>query len=340
MNTHLPAWTERYDGGSMAEEARIFDELARRMHTVQERNQVAAGTACPMRTLHAKIIAGLTNARIEVDPTLPVSLRVGHFQPGNRLPALVRLSNASGVPQPDAKSDMRGIAIRISTAAGQPHDLLMTNFPASHARNARQFVDFAVIASGDRSTMKERLVEHFGAEETQRMLTNIQAGMRPCMSVATEQFWSRGAYLWGDQAVRFELRPTAAQGSTFMSPDQSPSTETGDQLFEELGRRLNEGDVRYRLAIRAFVNEEVTPIEDASVPWNDEASSAVEIATLVLPGQDLFGDEGRASRARIDTVAFNPWNAPADFRPLGNLNRARGAVYGSSARHWQNQVQD
>ena len=43
--------------------------------------------------------------------------------------------------------------------------------------------------------------------------------------------------------------------------------------------------------------------------------------------------EAQARAAAIDALAFNPWNTTDDFRPLGNLNRARKAAYDASAAH-------
>jgi hypothetical protein len=34
-----------------------------------------------------------------------------------------------------------------------------------------------------------------------------------------------------------------------------------------------------------------------------------------------------------DELAFNPWNTTDEFRPLGNLNRARKVAYDASAAH-------
>src|SRR5262249_53868228 len=41
----------------------------------------------------------------------------------------------------------------------------------------------------------------------------------------------------------------------------------------------------------------------------------------------------RAEARAIEEMAFNPWNTTDEFRPLGNLNRARKAVYDASAAH-------
>ncbi|MDE1146698.1 MAG: hypothetical protein PW843_08750 [Azospirillaceae bacterium] len=178
--------------------------------------------------------------------------------------------------------------------------------------------------------MGARLVAAFGEAETQRMMANIRQGFRPCPSLALERFWSRGAVLWSGQPVRFDLRPV---------PDAPPATgapaDGPDALRLELAARLAAGDVRYRLALQRYVDEENTPIEDGTVEWREEVSPPVAVATLTIPQRDLLDEAARAQAAAVDALAFNPWNAPAEFRPLGNLNRARGVVYGMSARRWQ-----
>lgn len=92
--------------------------------------------------------------------------------------------------------------------------------------------------------------------------------------------------------------------------------------------------MRFCLHIQKYVSERQTPIEDGAVEWKESDSPWLGVATLTIPAQDILGPQGRATRDRIDTLAFNPWHAPADFRPLGNLNRARRSVYEASAREW------
>ncbi len=323
-------WTEIYEGGSPEAEEAIFLSLAQGMQQVQEANRRRMGTPRASRTLHSKMVAGVTNAFITVDRALPPDFVVAHFQPGASLDAAVRFSNASGVPQPDGAPDMRGAAIRIGLADGGIHDLLMTSFPVSHARDARQFVTFAMIAAGDRETLFPRLIEAFGPEEAQRMGTNIRQGVRLCASFALESFWSRGAILWGGHPVRFQLRPACAPNI----PHSEDVATDADALTGELAARLAQTPVRYRLALQRFVDETLTPIEDGSIEWTEQASPPIEIATLVIPMQDLHGPEGKARAGQVEQMAFNPFNAPAEFRPLGNLNRARRLVYARSAAGW------
>ncbi|CAO3436530.1 hypothetical protein [Azospirillum endophyticum] len=322
------AWQEIYDGGSPEAEREIFLALAEDMRAVQEANRLKAGAGHPSRTLHAKMVAGVTNAVLMVGEELPDDLAVGHFRPGAKIEASLRLSNASGVPQQDSAPDMRGAALRLRIAERGIHDLLMTSFPVSHARNARQFVEFAVLAAGDRENLIARLVEKFGPEEAQRMGANIRQGVRLCSSMAMVSFWSRGAILWGTQPVRFQLRP-------LLAAESSTEAQSGpDSLRDEFADRLAAGAVRYRFAVQRYVDEISTPIEDGAVEWTEEASPPIPIATLDIPQQDLLGAEGREQSELVDEMKFNPWNAPPEFRPLGNINRARGVVYARSAEGW------
>ena len=297
---------------------------------MQELNRERAAASQAFRTFHAKMVIGITNAQLVVDSGLPERFNADYFTAGARLPTTIRLSNASGVPQSDSTADMRGMALRLSTPSGSFHDLLMTNFPVSHARNARQFVNFARIASGDRATMAQRMTDQFGKEETARILSNLKEAARPCASLLQERFWSRGAILWGRAGpVRFNIRPSSADNSIVEVPASTP-----DSLTKDFVEHVRKADVSYRLALQEFVTETITPIEDGAIEWKEEDAPSIDIATLVIPKQDIHTDGQRALGA-VDGVAFNPWNAPSAFRPLGNLMRARKVVYAASAEKWQ-----
>lgn len=327
----MQAWREVYDGGSPEAEKQVFLDLAAKMLEIQQNNMVKSGKTRYDRTLHSKMVVGVTNASLIVDDIIPEAFRVLHFQPGATIPAAVRFSNASAIPQPDSAPDMRGIALKMTLNETAIHDFLLTSFPVSHARNARQFVDFASLAQGPRETFKERLLSSFGEAETKRMLDNIQQGARPCTSLAMQRFWSRGAILWGEEAVRFDLRPAWSHSAV------AAADEVSDDLHKELSNRLVVAPVSFRLAVQRFVDEEKTPIEDAGVQWREEISAPIEIATLHIPCQNIYDEAGVRAAQEVDAMAFNPWNAPPLFRPLGNLNRVRGVVYGMSAQRWQHQ---
>src|SRR5215203_87271 len=180
----MAAWAEEFPGGSPEAERLQFQQLAREIMGVQLKNQKAASTHGVLhgvdRAFHAKSTLAVEDAELRF-LDLPPDLRVEFAQPNAAYPTVVRFSNAAGTVQPDFKRDLRGVALRITTSPEQQHDLLMTNYPVSHARDARQFVKFARAMAGGRLSRllgMAKLVVLFGPSETVRMLTNVLLGSR------------------------------------------------------------------------------------------------------------------------------------------------------------------
>ncbi|SEE97320.1 catalase [Streptomyces sp. Ag109_O5-10] len=326
-----PGWREIYHGGSPEAEERHFRDLADVIVGVQRANRRRSGSPVSHRTFHAKIVVGVDNAELAFRDDLPAALCAGDFTPGARFPVTVRLSNASGAVRADSSPDLRGAALKIRLPGGGEHDLLMTSYPVSHARDATQFVEIARIGAGPRPLVLPRMLLRFGPSETARILGNLRRANRPSAGLAQESYWSRGAVLWGDAGpVRFRLSPLGGP-----APALAPAADPADELRTRFAAGLSGAPVRFALHVQKFVDERLTPIEDGAVEWREGDSPWLGVATLTIPAQDLLGAAGQATRDRVDTLAFNPWHAPPEFRPLGNLNRARRAVYTASAREWQ-----
>ena len=321
---------EKYAGGSAEAERLIFAALARDLLDVQLANKKSDKSHEILRAFHAKATLGVTNAKLTVTKDLPERLSIGYFQPGSEYVASVRFSNANGSRRADFMRDMRGAAVRLTVSDKETHDLLMTNFPVSHARDAGQFVAFAKAMSGAKLLILPRLIFHFGLFETIRMLRNVaNATGRTVDSVALETYWSRGAILWGEAGpVRYLLRPAdGAPGAPAASKWDS------DYLHHEAADRLRKSDVEFDLFLQKYVDENLTPIEDGSIEWTEVNSPPVKVARLTIPQQDVDSAEGRATERLVDEIAFNPWHTTDDFRPLGSLNRARKAAYAASSTH-------
>ncbi|WP_320773511.1 peroxidase family protein [Streptomyces sp. CRN 30] len=326
---------ERYEGGSPEEERRTFERLAREMMQVQLRNRRAGGGNIA-RAFHAKAPVAVENARLRFHDDLPAALRVGFAQPGAEYPATVRLSNASGIRQGDGAPDLHGIAVRVRVSQDESHDLLATGHPVSHARDAREFVAFAKAMAGARNPVQKafglfvKLPLAVGLGTANRMRKNVTAATRRVIgSLATETYWSRGALLWGDAGpVRYLLRPVPGT-----PPASAPDRKDPEYLHREFARRLAGADVVHELCVQRYVDERRTPVEDTSVAWEESVAPALPVARLTIPSQDLDGAEARAAAARIEDLTFNPWYTTDDFRPLGNLNRARKAAYKAAGAH-------
>ena len=94
------------------------------------------------------------------------------------------------------------------------------------------------------------------------------------------------------------------------------------------------GRRRYPLrAVRPAVRRRGRRRRSRTPPWPGPSRSRPPepVAVLTLARGDLSTADALAQAQLIDAMAFNPWNTTDEFRPLGNLNRARKAVYDASS---------
>ena len=317
-------WTESYLGGSVEAEERMFREFERTIVELQ-RSMARRGDGTIRRGFHAKGIFSVPRAVFRCAAQLPAALQVGVFQPSSDYPAVVRFSSSLSDVQPDGNRQGHGIGFRITAPEGI-QDLLLSDSPTTHARDAEQFMALAdALTSKSRLATILRLARRVGTGEAIRMLrTVVRTATANMTSMATASYWSRTPFSLAGTAVRFVMRP---HNATAARAGKDP-----DYLHDEMRRRLAGGDVVFDLAAQLFVDEQRTPIEDGSVEWLESVSPPVPLGRLTLPRQDLTSEASRAQAVEVDQLALTPWNVVGDIRPLGSLNRARKAVYLASAQ--------
>lgn len=322
-----PAWEETYLGGSAEAEAETFQQLASDITVVQDRWRARTGASGVHRPFHAKTLAAVTNAEIQVRTDVADDLRVGPFQPGATYRATVRFSNAHAKVRSDRKPDLRGAAIRVHVATDIRQDLLLTNAPASHARDACQFMAAATASGIGGVRGGVFLVRALGGRETLRMAVVVAKGkLRPVRSLTSEAFWSRAAIAMGPVAVRLKLQ---SEGEA----DRRRLATGPDYLGEDFARRLRRDDIVFSLLVQRYVDPVRTPIEDGAARWEERDAPLEPLALLTIPRQDLATSEAKTTEQLVEDLAFTPWNTTQGLRPLGNLNRVRAPVYLASARH-------
>ena len=131
-------------------------------------------------------------------------------------------------------------------------------------------------------------------------------------------YWSTTPYLFGPgRAVKYIARP-ASDRTTPM-----PERLTEHYLDEALRNHLAVADARFDFLVQFQTDPERMPIEDATIEWKEEDSPYVGVATIRMPKQTV----APPGEGRCEAAAFNPWHGLADHRPLGNMNRARRAIY-------------
>jgi hypothetical protein len=100
----------------------------------------------------------------------------------------------------------------------------------------------------------------------------------------------------------------------------------------DLGRHLAQGPLVHALQLQFYVDEAVTPIEDASVDWPEQEAPYVTVGRLTIPAQELDGEAARRLAAEVEAGAFDPWKALVEHRPLGDVMRARKHAYFASQK--------
>lgn len=285
-----------------------------------------------LRDAHPKM-HGLVRAWFEVEPNLEDSLRVGVFSEPKRYPAYVRLSNADGSLGPDAKPDIRGLAIKLLGVPGfklleeaqdSPNqDFLLISHDSFVTRDVAEFDGLVQAMVKGGLTLASFMLTH------PRIALNILSSLKPHTDVLDLRYFSVTPYLLGTRAVKYGLRPV-----THVKPPLAfkPSFNF---LRERLKQSLSQGEAVFEFMVQLQSDERSTPVEDPSVSWSERVAPFHKVATLRIlaqdfdtPEQQLFGEN----------LSFNPWRCLPEHRPLGGISRARRQVYRalSSFRHDRN----
>lgn len=308
------------------DESERFERYAEQLRDIQRRHAAKSGKM--RRALHAKGKSGV-EAELTVLPDLPEYAKVGLFAAPASYRAYVRFSNGGSRVQADRQPDVRGVAFKVVGVAGKKiipgledartQDFLLIKSAATPFRNADEFV--AVVRAADSPALGiPRLIGQLGFGRAVSLLRTLARGIaEPVTSVATLRYHSAVPIKYGPYAVHYALFPQAkADGG---------STRTPEQLGEELSARLLEGPVSYDLRVQFYSDAQHTPIEDASVEWPESYAPFLTVARLVLPQQDTGSKRGRRVAELCEGWSFDPWHTTADFRPLGNMMRARNHAY-------------
>jgi hypothetical protein len=307
-----------------SDEASRFERHAEDLRAIQRR---LAGDGTKSRALHAKGHAGL-EAELAVLSDLPPHARVGIFSAPATYRAYVRFSNGAPLRQSDRKPDVRGVAVKVLGVGGKKiipgmedaktQDFLLIQSAATPFRNADEFVGL-IKAAQNPLLLLPRAIGLFGVGRTFQLLRAFVAGTSaPVGSLATTRFFSALPIQWGAHAVHYALTPHTVP---------APGAKTPEDLGAELAERLRAGPISYDLRVQFYVDATQTPIEDASVEWLEKDAPFVTVARLTLPRQDTATADGRRLAERIEKLSFDPWHAPVEFKPLGNMMRARSPAY-------------
>ena len=280
------------------------------------------------RGLHRKGLVGLT-ARLHVKDGLPEHARHGLFATPAGYDAWLRLSNGGPDPKPDKKPDIRGFALRVAGVTGDGalggaathQDFLLINAPTFGMVNSAPFMGLVAAASKGPLALIGWSYRTYGLRRMFGELARLKASVeRPFTGFAATTFHSAAPIACGPYAARVRLTPNAP----------TPHTDARGAWGAAMATAVTAGPIGYTLALQFFVNEQRTPIEDASVDWAEDVAPYVPVADLTIAAQDPASEAGRALAATIEHAVFDPWQALAAHRPLGEVMRARKVAYYTS----------
>ncbi len=208
-------------------------------------------------------------------------------------------------------------------------DFLLIGSPALPFKDADEFVPF-VTNIGKPWIGLLIVILKVGLGRTLAILKKMKAGAKnTAISLATMRYYSAAPIQFGPYAVHYSLKPHAVN-----APGAQPG-QTPNYLAEDLSARLKREPVVYDFAVQFFVDETQTPIEDVSVEWKEDVAPFITLGRLTLSPQDPDSASGRKLYEFIEKLSFDIWHAPVEFKPLGNVMRARRVAYKVSAKERQ-----
>lgn len=301
-----------------------------------ERHAAAAGAIAAMqrrknerfgvgRALHRKGLLCLP-AELEVLAGLPDHARHGLLAQPGRYPALVRLSNGGTDVQSNRRPDIRGFAFRVSHLAPQPaalggtithQDFSLINQAAFAFATSAPFFGLVAAAAESPGALLRWIFRSYGLLGGLKRLRQMKATFgRPFPGFAAQTFHSTLPLSCGPYALKWRL-----------SPVNGKPMAAGDSDFAaDCLRQVQRGPLQYVLQAQFFESEARTPIETADQEWLEADAPFLTVGRLTLQAPP----DDPAWHQRAEDGVFDPWQALAAHRPLGEVQRARKVVYFSS----------
>jgi hypothetical protein len=270
---------------------------------------------------------GVAKGSFIIHPDLPEDLQVGVFQ-HEKFEAWVRFSSDTIPSQPDLKTTV-GIGIKLFDVPGQKllepetnaktHDFIFQNHDVFFVDTAKDMCEFTyagVVLKDYQSYLDAHPV-------TSQILKDME---KVVPSLLTTNFWSVLPYRFGaEKYVKYKLVPCDIPETDSVSENEF---ENPYYLHKDLRERLLRGEACFKFLVQFQTDSETMPLDRATVRWDESLSEPINVATLVLPAQDI---DARGQATYGENLSYNPWHALAEHQPFGSISDARKVVYEAAA---------
>lgn len=152
------------------------------------------------------------------------------------------------------------------------------------------------------------------------------AAMLPNTNIISHSFYTQSAFRYGLYYGHIGLFPVLDDMKN--RDDKVQSDDSREALRDWLADYFASHGAKYELKIQLGTSPEHHPTEDGSVVWDEATAPYQTIATVEFPPQNALSDDRRTFWE--DKMKLSPWDALAEHRPLGSINRLRKIVYDMS----------
>jgi catalase len=288
---------------------------------------------------------GVVWARFEVLADIPGEYRVGLFAKPAVYTAYIRFSNGS--QQDDSKSDLHGMAIKLTGVPGQKileaessaltHDFVMADKPVFFIRDGSEYARF--MEDFARTAPRGKPPLEFMGWLTLHHLRDlpVMLGFRNPVqdSPLAAQYWSQVPYAFGlgdDMICRYSAVPQPGN----LTAAILEANRDGEYLRRAMADQLTAARKPAVFDFTVQMRTDATPdvIDNPTVVWDTPEQ---RVAVITIPPQ-TFDSPGQMRFC--ENLSYTPWHALAEHRPVGQINEIRKSVYVASSelRHATNQA--
>jgi len=303
----------------------VADIVAMMRKSLQEafdtHRQIASGT-------HAKT-HGVVTGRLTVGDDLPPELAQGLFAQPGTYEIVLRYSSEPGTIETDTVPRARGASLKVLDVPGE-------KLQPGWTSQDFLFNTWSIIPPGDANAYHQLIHERSGEVEALRESPD-EVGLfdrTPNINPVAHFYFTQGAFRFGDHVAKLCLAPVTSEQHEAGKREVTPNDPPG--VLSELAREYHAAHpARYELRVQLCTDLDSMPVEDASIPWDEQVSPYRRVATIDIPPQESFSPERRVYAERV--MSWRPWNGLVAHRPLGSINRLRHSLY-RQLGEWRHQT--
>jgi hypothetical protein len=139
-----------------------------------------------------------------------------------------------------------------------------------------------------------------------------------------EAYFSQAPMRWGDYVGKIGFFPTDEMLATIRAIKINDRGENG--FRSAMLNHFAQHGASFELRVQLATDLESTSIEDAAQEWPEADNPYRRVGKLNMASQTAWSSD---RDAYFDRLSFRPANSLVTYRPLGQVMRARLAVYGA-----------